>query len=199
MSAIISSVLCVIAALAIPAIYIHSKIQPVKATKHKNPNENESYILRSNLSTTLVSSVNAPTETMHDVLKESAKKYPGRRQFGSRELIRTHQEEKNITRFINGNESIETKTWSFNELSGYSYMTYTEIEKTCLTLGSGLVNLGVTHRMTLFGPTCKEWSLTAYGILMMILDSNSILIVITSYLSIHFIIAIQLVGLKTSP
>ncbi|KAG1455480.1 hypothetical protein G6F56_007057 [Rhizopus delemar] len=103
--------------------------------------------------------------TLYDVLSSSAKKYPDRKGFGFRKVEKVVEEEKQITKYVNGQEVKETKTWKFFQMSSYLYLTYKEASRLTHDVGSGLVHLGLREKskIEIFSPTNMYWLLTAHG------------------------------------
>lgn len=103
----------------------------------------------------LVTQPHPDIHTMYDILKYSSQKFGNAKAIGSRKLIKTHNEVKKVKKTVDGKETEVDKKWTFFELSGYTYKTFTEFEQLCLQLGAGLRKLGMeTHdRVHLFAGT----------------------------------------------
>lgn len=93
--------------------------------------------------------------TIFDLLKRSADKFGNAKAFGSRKLIKTHQETKKIKKTVDGQTKEVEKKWTYFELSGYTYMSFVEFERMVLQLGAGLRHLGMekSDRLHLFAAT----------------------------------------------
>ncbi|KAG1628473.1 hypothetical protein G6F44_011903 [Rhizopus delemar] len=103
--------------------------------------------------------------TLYDVLVNSAKRFPDRKGFGFRKVDKAVEEEKEVSKFINGEEVKEKKTWKYFQLSPYFYLTYREASRLTHDVGAGLVQLGLREKskIEVFSPTNMYWLLTAHG------------------------------------
>lgn len=81
------------------------------------------------------------TTTYENVLY-GAKTYGNARAVGTRRLIKTHVENKKVKKMIDGEEQEVDKAWIYQELSGYSYMSFNEYKELALQLGAGLRKVG---------------------------------------------------------
>jgi len=93
--------------------------------------------------------------TSFENLRRAAKKFGNANAVGWRKIIKTHTEVKKVKKMVGGKEQEVDKKWTYFELSGYSYMTFTEYEKMCLSLGAGLRALGLQKgdKLHLFAAT----------------------------------------------
>lgn len=93
--------------------------------------------------------------TLYDVLVNSAKRFPDRKGFGFRKVDKVVEEEKEVSKFINGEEVKEKKTWKYFQLSPYFYLTYREASRLTHDVGAGLVQLGLREKskIEVFSPT----------------------------------------------
>lgn len=98
---------------------------------------------------------NPHVHTLYDVLMYSAKKYPERKGFGFRKVDQIIDEEKEVSKFINGEEVKETKIWKYFQLSAYHYLTYKEASRLTHDVGAGLIHLGLREKskIEIFSPT----------------------------------------------
>lgn len=55
-----------------------------------------------------------------------------------------HDEQKEVTKKVDGKETKEMKTWQYYELSNYKYITYSEFDERVHHASSALVNLGMS-------------------------------------------------------
>ncbi|KAI8344331.1 hypothetical protein BC941DRAFT_408356 [Chlamydoabsidia padenii] len=104
--------------------------------------------------------------TLYDVLQNSVKKYGDKKAFGSRRLEKMVEEEKEVTKYINGVETKEKKVWKYFQLSGYEYITYKEASDTAHAIGNGFAALGLAPKtkVEIFSGTTQQWMLTAHGL-----------------------------------
>lgn len=93
--------------------------------------------------------------TLYDVLTRSASKYPNNKAFGYRKIEKMVDEEKEVTKFVNGEEVKEKKIWKYFQLSGYNYITYKEASQLTHDIGAGLIQLGLKEKskIEVFSPT----------------------------------------------
>ena len=82
-------------------------------------------------------------DTVYDVLAYVDRTYGDKNAIGYRDIVDTHIEEKEVTKFVGGKEVKEMKKWSYFELSEFKYMTFTELRKASEAIGRALAHLGV--------------------------------------------------------
>jgi len=80
---------------------------------------------------------------------------------GWRDLIDIHYEKKLVKKLIDGKVTEVEKEWMYYELSDYKYVTFGELQDIVLTLGRGLVKLGIVpgnkDRILNFASTSHKW------------------------------------------
>lgn len=81
-------------------------------------------------------------DTVYDVLVYVDRTYGTKNAIGYRDIVDTHFEEKEVTKFVGGKEVKEKKKWSYFELSEFKYLTFTELRKTAEAVGRGLADFG---------------------------------------------------------
>ena len=93
--------------------------------------------------------------TIFDIIKYSADTFGNAKALGTRKIIRTHDEVKKIKKTVDGQVKEVDKTWTYFELSEYSYISFVEYETMVLQIGSGLRKLGMEKgdRVELFAGT----------------------------------------------
>lgn len=103
--------------------------------------------------------------TIYDIIRTSSKKFGNAKALGHRDLIRMHEEVKQIAKKVDGKDTTVDKKWSYYELSEYHYMSFVEYEKLTLKVGSAFRNLGMkaTDRVHLFAATSPWWLAIAHG------------------------------------
>ncbi|KAI7907137.1 uncharacterized protein BX663DRAFT_494945 [Cokeromyces recurvatus] len=108
---------------------------------------------------------NNNVHTLYDVLYHSAKKYPERKGFGFRRVEKIVEEEKEVSKFVDGEEIKENKTWNYFQLSGYHYLTYKEASRLTHDIGAGLLQIGLKEKskIEIFSSTNMYWLLTAHS------------------------------------
>lgn len=83
-------------------------------------------------------------DTIADIIAYSARTHGNRRALGWRDTIRIVEEEKEITKVIDGKEVTEKKLWKYFELSDYKYLSYIELKEALSEISRALIDLGVT-------------------------------------------------------
>ncbi|RIA97659.1 hypothetical protein C1645_751631 [Glomus cerebriforme] len=104
-------------------------------------------------------------KTLYDVLQYSVKTHGSKNAFGTRKLEDIVEEEKEITKVVNGSETKEKKKWKYFQLSGYSWLNYEEVAEEARMIGSGLVKLGLQKdaKIAIFASTSANWMLVTQG------------------------------------
>ncbi|KAI9839230.1 MAG: hypothetical protein M1819_003223 [Sarea resinae] len=105
--------------------------------------------------------------TIYDIVKRSSLKYGNAKAVGARKLVKTHNEVKKIKKKVDGKDVEVDKTWTYFELSEYTYMSFVEYERMTLQLGAGLRKLGMNKedRLHIFAATSSHWLGMAHGAL----------------------------------
>ncbi|KAL2060140.1 hypothetical protein VTL71DRAFT_9962 [Oculimacula yallundae] len=105
------------------------------------------------------------TNTLFDIVEQSAIKYGDKQALGSRKLTRMHHETKKVKKLVDGELQEVDKKWSYFELSGYEYITYTQYHQLTLDIGAGLRKLGLASpdRVHMFASTSAHWLAIAHG------------------------------------
>ena len=103
--------------------------------------------------------------TLFDITKHSSREYGNAKAVGSRKLVKTHQETKQVKKIVDGEETMVEKKWTYFELGPYEYLSFNEFEKLVLQLGAGYRKLGLTKgdRVHIFAGTSAHWLATAHG------------------------------------
>ena len=81
--------------------------------------------------------------TIYDLMRSAVEQWRDKECLGSRKLVKFHEEEKNITKVINGVEQQVTKKWIYSELSPYEFRTYRDLGAESKSVGAGLKRLGL--------------------------------------------------------
>jgi len=104
--------------------------------------------------------------TVYDILKWSSDKFGNAKALGKRRLIKMHQENKKVKKVIDGKEQEVDKKWTYYELSGYEYFSFSEYEQLALKAGCAFRALGLQPRQDrahLFAATHPFWLAFAHG------------------------------------
>lgn len=83
-------------------------------------------------------------DTVADIVSYSARTHGNRQALGWRDIIRVIEEEKQVTKVIDGKEVTEKKLWKYFELSDYKYLSYIELKEALSEISRALVDLGIT-------------------------------------------------------
>lgn len=81
--------------------------------------------------------------TVYDVVEYAARTHGSRNALGWRDVVRMHEEEKEITKTVDGKEVVEKKKWKYFELSDYQYHSYIDVRNIVSELSRGLLELGI--------------------------------------------------------
>ncbi|ROW02379.1 hypothetical protein VSDG_02588 [Cytospora chrysosperma] len=113
----------------------------------------------------LVAKPDPKISTTYELVRVSVEKYGNAKCMGSRKLIRTHQETKKVKKMVDGEEREVDKQWTYFELSGYNYLSFSEYEQLMLQVGSGLRKLGLEtgDRVHIFAATSSYWLAMSHG------------------------------------
>lgn len=113
----------------------------------------------------LITQPDASISTVYDIITFAAKKYGSHQAMGSRKIIRTHEEVKKVKKMVDGQEVTEDKKWTFFELSGYTYISFTEYHGIVHQLGAGLKKLGLQtgEKVHFFAQNSANWLKLAHG------------------------------------
>ncbi|KAG6844299.1 hypothetical protein H0H87_008031 [Tephrocybe sp. NHM501043] len=112
--------------------------------------------------------VTQPTEgvdTVFDVLRYAARVHGTHRALGWRDVVKIHEERKEITKTVNEMTLVETKTWKYFELSEYKYLSFVEFESMVVRTANALLDLGFTanHILNIYAQTSVNWQLMAHA------------------------------------
>lgn len=134
---------------------------------------NCSGIYRSYLSPNkIVDGNDAEVPTVWALMERSNRLFPNHNALGWRDLIKEHDEVKEITKTVKGKEIKDKKTWKYFEMSDFKYMTYREMYDDVCAIGSALHALGVekgknwniyattSHNWQIFAQACARQSVT---------------------------------------
>lgn len=105
--------------------------------------------------------------TIYHLVRSAVDLHGDKECLGSRSVVTTHAEQKNVTKFINGVETQVPKTWIYQELSPYKYRSYRDLGTESLDIGAGLRKLGLrpSDKIAIYAETrylsprkCCWWS-----------------------------------------
>ncbi|KAJ3565821.1 hypothetical protein NP233_g7394 [Leucocoprinus birnbaumii] len=104
-------------------------------------------------------------DTTCDIISYCARKYDKTRALGWREIVKIHEEQKDVKKTVDGNEVTEKKTWKYFELSDYKYIDYVELEAAVSQAGRALASLGITKDQVfnIYATTSPNWQIISQG------------------------------------
>ncbi|TFK19544.1 long-chain-fatty-acid-CoA-ligase [Coprinopsis marcescibilis] len=104
-------------------------------------------------------------DTVYDIICYAARTHGSKNCLGWRDVVNTIEEEKEVTKLVDGKEVVEKKTWKFFELSDYKYHTFIEVKEIVSEVARGLVHLGVTDKdvFNVYAQTSANWQLMSHA------------------------------------
>lgn len=104
---------------------------------------------------------NMKMTTIYEFFQWAVKTHSRHNAMGSRQTIKIHSEETEVTKKVDGKDTKVKKRWQFFELSPYSYITYKTLGEIVLNLASGLRELGIKpngeERFHIYAQTSAHW------------------------------------------
>ena len=82
-------------------------------------------------------------EVIPDVISYAARTHGSRDAVGWRNVVKVHEEEKQVKKTVEGKEVTETKKWKYFELSDFEYISYLDVQERVLELARGLLHYGI--------------------------------------------------------
>ena len=112
----------------------------------------------------LVRPSNMKCNTVYEYIIECLEKSKNRDVLAYRNLVNVHDEEKILTKKVNGKEVETKKTWQFYELGDYKYEKGQQLLDTFTNYGKGLIKLGLKphseDKVHIFASTSDKWMKT---------------------------------------
>ncbi|CAA7262325.1 unnamed protein product [Cyclocybe aegerita] len=104
-------------------------------------------------------------DTVYDVVAYAARTHGSRNALGWRDIVDVVEEEKEVTKVVEGKEVVEKKKWKFFELSDYKYISFIEMKEAVSEIARALINLGVTKEdvFNVYAQTSPNWQLMAHA------------------------------------
>ena len=81
--------------------------------------------------------------TAYDVLLYAERTHGARNALGWRDIIDIVEEEKEVTKLVDGKEVKEKKKWKYFHLSDYKYLSFIEVREAVSEVARGLHDLGI--------------------------------------------------------
>ncbi|KAI0830367.1 long-chain-fatty-acid-CoA-ligase [Trametes gibbosa] len=100
-----------------------------------------------------------------DVLDYAARTHGSKNSYGWRDVVRIHEEKKDVKKVVGGKEVTETKTWKYFELSDYKYVSFVQVKEASQEVAGGLLKLGVKKEdiINIYASTSPHWQFVSYG------------------------------------
>lgn len=108
---------------------------------------------------------NPDSDTIWGLLNWACKEYSSQDAMGWRSVVDVHEEEKMVTKKIDGKIQQIPKKWTYFQLSGYTYITYATLLTTVKEYAAGILSLGIKPQgeelFHIYGKTSALWFQTA--------------------------------------
>ncbi|KAI0310605.1 acetyl-CoA synthetase-like protein [Amylostereum chailletii] len=103
--------------------------------------------------------------TVADVLKYAERTHGSRNAFGYRDIVQMVEEEKEVTKMVDGKQVKETKKWKYFHLSDYKYYSFLDVKRISSEVSRGLLELGIQKSdvFNIYAQTSPNWQFMAYG------------------------------------
>ncbi|KAJ2931925.1 hypothetical protein H1R20_g5168, partial [Candolleomyces eurysporus] len=104
-------------------------------------------------------------KTVYEIVEYAARTHGSRPAVGWRDVVDTIEEEKEVTKVVEGKEVKEKKKWKYFELSPYKYLTFIEVKEAVSEVARGLLHLGVTDKdvFNIYAQTSPNWQIMAHA------------------------------------
>jgi len=83
-------------------------------------------------------------DTVADIISYSARTHGNRKALGWRDVVRVVEEEKEVTKVIDGKQVTEKKLWKYFELSDFKFISYIELKEAISEVARAFIDLGIT-------------------------------------------------------
>ncbi|KAI8830790.1 hypothetical protein BJ741DRAFT_657838 [Chytriomyces cf. hyalinus JEL632] len=123
-----------------------------------------SQVFRNPLCDELVERPEPGINTIYDILVHGFSTMADNDILGERKLVRIVEEEKDVVKKVPGGGQVtETKKWKFFELSGFDWMTWSQVQSTTRAYASGYRQLGLKpgNKLAIYADTSRDWLLNA--------------------------------------
>ncbi|KAF8963791.1 long-chain-fatty-acid-CoA-ligase [Flammula alnicola] len=104
--------------------------------------------------------------TIPDVIAHTVQKYGGQHHAVAwRDVIKIHDEVRESTKFVEGLEVKEKKTWKLYELTPYKFMTYEQFAEAIAEVRNGLLNIGIgaDDVVNIYSQTGPNWQMVNHA------------------------------------
>ena len=102
-------------------------------------------------------------DTVADIISYSARTHGNRKALGWRDIIRVVEEEKEVSKVIDGTEVTEKKLWKYFELSDYKYLSHIELKEALSEVSRAFIDMGITKDdvFNVYAQTSVNWQIIA--------------------------------------
>ncbi|KDR82130.1 hypothetical protein GALMADRAFT_240655 [Galerina marginata CBS 339.88] len=114
----------------------------------------------------LVERPHPSVSTIPDVLAYGVQKYGANyNAVGWRDVIKVHEEVRETSKIVDGEELKEQKTWKLYELSGYKFWNYLEFAEAIREVRNGLLKLGIRKEdvVNVYAQTSANWQVMSHA------------------------------------
>ncbi|TFK29200.1 long-chain-fatty-acid-CoA-ligase [Coprinopsis marcescibilis] len=103
--------------------------------------------------------------TVYDIVCYSARTHGAKNALGWRDVLGVVEEEKEVTKVVEGKEVVEKKKWKYFELSDYKFHSYIEVKEIVSEVARALIHLGVTDKdvFNVYAQTSPNWQIMAHA------------------------------------
>ncbi|KAG5643653.1 hypothetical protein DXG03_000533 [Asterophora parasitica] len=104
-------------------------------------------------------------DTVYDIVAYAARTHGSRNALGWRDILNIVEEEKDVTKVVEGKEVTEKKKWKYFQLSDYKYLSFFEVKDAVSEAARGLLELGVTTDdvFNVYAQTSPNWQLISHA------------------------------------
>lgn len=100
-----------------------------------------------------------------DVIDYAARTHGTKDAVGWRDIVRIHEEEKEVTKTVGGKEVTEKKIWKYFQLSDYKYLSFLDVQERVSALARGLLHHQITKDdiFNIYAQTSVNWQLMSHA------------------------------------
>ncbi|KAF8064402.1 long-chain-fatty-acid-CoA-ligase [Lyophyllum atratum] len=104
-------------------------------------------------------------DTVYDIIAYAARTHGTRNALGWRDVLNVVEEEKDVTKVVEGKEVTEKKKWKYFQLSDYKYLNFLEVKDAVSELARGMVELGISADdvVNVYAQTSPNWQLVSHA------------------------------------
>ncbi|KIJ61721.1 hypothetical protein HYDPIDRAFT_176879 [Hydnomerulius pinastri MD-312] len=100
-----------------------------------------------------------------DVIAYAARTHGSRDAVGWRNVVKIHEEEKEVKKVVEGKEVTEMKKWKYFELSDFEYMSFLDVQERIMELARGLLHHNIQKEdvFNIYAQTSVNWQLMSHA------------------------------------